>query len=733
MKKKKHSELFYQYLFSYVVILLLPLIVLSLFVYSYVLNVLKEEIYSNNVNALQKVQNTVEAHLQNITSLEHKVYLDSILEGFVLMNDTMAAIDTKQELEKYQQSSQFLIDIAYYQEEDQYIVAASSSCLKEDFWEKMYRWENWNYEKFQQDLKENNGSFFIEAQNVIVKNKHRERIITLVIPLDAKRCVIMLVEEDFFTNMMPQTDLEKGVSAIVDINGRTIISKGESSLIEAVYDKAADDKKSNVITIQGNKYLRSSVYSESYQWNYESMILISSIEEKVLYVRLLMVLICFFVCCAGTLGIIYFMKRNYIPIHTLEIASNEIIKNEENKNEIDHVKKVLEYLRRQNQKLKDDELKSKYALKERFVMKWLSGMYENTYQIKEQASGFGIMLDKEFYQAVIIRMCKSLLGKTQQIEDILIKATPDNIRVVVRVQAEVEKIFVIVGYDNGQKACAEQFFLECIQSLQCEMESTGWLVLGRPVHKCEDLKKSYKEALKALEYCIIFDDTNIVSYDEVVSWAGNGMLDIQPKRLENYIRNRDVVGLENFLRTTLSEMKNKKMDIRQIRMFCNELIYVLEKTIVDVNRDCFVENPLYENISGILQFDTVQELIEMINLISCDIIEHLNEMDEKSIAGNLLDYIKKNCYSAGFSTTFMAEEFEMSLSYLSKYFKKYVGKNLSDYVMELKIEKAKELLRNEDMPIKDIAEKVGYYSVNSFNRRFKQITGHTPGEYRELN
>lgn len=733
MKNKKHSELFYQYLFSYIVILLIPLIVLSLFVYSYVLDVLKEEIYSNNVNALQKVQNTIEAHLQNITSLEHKVYLDSIFKGYELVDDTLAAIDTKQELEKYQQSSQFLIDIAYYQEEDSYIVAASSSCLKEDFWEKMYRWENWSYEGFQEDLKQNNGSFFVEAQNVIVKNKHRERIITLVIPLDVKRCVIMLIEEAFFTNTMPQTDSQKGVSAIVDANGRIIISNGESSLIEAAYDKGVDNKNSNVITIQGNKYLRSSVYSENYQWNYESMILVSCIEEKVLYVRLLMVLICVFACFAGALGIIYFMKKNYIPIHTLEIASNEIIKNEENKNEIDHVKKVLEYLRKQNQRLKEDELKSKYALKERFVMNWLSGMYENTYQIKEQASGFGIMLDKELYQAVIIRMRNSLLREVQKIEDILIKATPENVRVIVRVQAENERIFMIVSYDNSQKAYIEQIFLEWIQRLQCEMESTGWLVLGRPVCKCEDLKESYKEALKTLEYCIIFDDKKIISYEETVTWVGNGMLDIQPKRLENYIRDRDVIGLENFLSAILSEMKNRKIDIRQIRMFCNELIYFMEKTIVDVNRECFVEKSLYENISGILQYDTVHELIEMISLISYDIIEHLNKMDEKSIAGNLLNYIKTNCCSAGFSISFMAEEFGMSLSYLSKYFKKYVGKNLSDYVMELKIEKAKELLRNEDIPIKAIAEKVGYYSVNSFNRRFKQVTGHTPGEYRESN
>lgn len=52
-----------------------------------------------------------------------------------------------------------------------------------------------------------------------------------------------------------------------------------------------------------------------------------------------------------------------------------------------------------------------------------------------------------------------------------------------------------------------------------------------------------------------------------------------------------------------------------------------------------------------------------------------------------------------------------------------------DYVTELKINKAMELLMYGDRRIKDVAEEVGYSNVNSFVRRFKQVTGYTPGEY----
>ena len=79
----------------------------------------------------------------------------------------------------------------------------------------------------------------------------------------------------------------------------------------------------------------------------------------------------------------------------------------------------------------------------------------------------------------------------------------------------------------------------------------------------------------------------------------------------------------------------------------------------------------------------------------------------------------------------MAEYFDMSLPHLSQYFKGQMGVNLLDYVTELRMEKAKALLCSTNMVLADVALAVGYYNVNSFSRRFKQVVGVTPGEYRK--
>lgn len=54
----------------------------------------------------------------------------------------------------------------------------------------------------------------------------------------------------------------------------------------------------------------------------------------------------------------------------------------------------------------------------------------------------------------------------------------------------------------------------------------------------------------------------------------------------------------------------------------------------------------------------------------------------------------------------------------------------SDYLANLRMEQAKELLKNTDMRIKEISLKIGYEDDRVFMRRFKKYTGMTPGEYR---
>ena len=68
--------------------------------------------------------------------------------------------------------------------------------------------------------------------------------------------------------------------------------------------------------------------------------------------------------------------------------------------------------------------------------------------------------------------------------------------------------------------------------------------------------------------------------------------------------------------------------------------------------------------------------------------------------------------------------------YLSRLFRKKTGQSLKDYIIEMKIERAKYLMENTPLSIGVIAAKVGFANFSYFSQVFKRITKESPMEYR---
>ena len=95
------------------------------------------------------------------------------------------------------------------------------------------------------------------------------------------------------------------------------------------------------------------------------------------------------------------------------------------------------------------------------------------------------------------------------------------------------------------------------------------------------------------------------------------------------------------------------------------------------------------------------------------------------------DYIDAN-YSKDLSLDDISRKFDISPYYFSKLFKNKTGVNFIDYLTNIRIERAKELLADSDASMKEICSEVGYSDPNYFSRIFKKVTGVTPTEYKEV-
>lgn len=105
-----------------------------------------------------------------------------------------------------------------------------------------------------------------------------------------------------------------------------------------------------------------------------------------------------------------------------------------------------------------------------------------------------------------------------------------------------------------------------------------------------------------------------------------------------------------------------------------------------------------------------------------------NEGFYKADISKILDYINEN-YMHRITLASVSEHVSLSPSYLCRIFKAEVGTSITSYLNNLRIRKAAELIRQKDMPLKEISSLVGIDDQLYFSRLFKKSMGMSPSEY----
>ncbi|GIO14837.1 hypothetical protein J19TS2_43920 [Cohnella xylanilytica] len=108
-----------------------------------------------------------------------------------------------------------------------------------------------------------------------------------------------------------------------------------------------------------------------------------------------------------------------------------------------------------------------------------------------------------------------------------------------------------------------------------------------------------------------------------------------------------------------------------------------------------------------------------------------NAKQENRVVETVKAFIQKN-YVEELELQRLADTVYLTPSYLSKLFKTTTGETITDYIISVRIERAKELLlKNPSFKTYEVGEQVGYPDPAYFNKVFKKVTGFTPKEYRE--
>jgi two-component system response regulator YesN len=251
-----------------------------------------------------------------------------------------------------------------------------------------------------------------------------------------------------------------------------------------------------------------------------------------------------------------------------------------------------------------------------------------------------------------------------------------------------------------------------------------------------DIHLSYKQSIEALRYKLVMGGNSIITHEEVASGQS-------PQFYRFFAMTDGIVASVKLVDSDkMQQQINKWFElfaeqnvppemIMQLIVQCLMKVATVAAEIgVDIGEilpghDMYDVLNQYEQLGHLQQYtmEALEHIIERIR-------EKRNIREKNEVIDKVLLYIQQHFKRNDMSLNLLASEFHLSVSHLSKLFKEQMECNFIDYLMDVRMSKAREQLVETDDMIRTIAEQVGYSNVNSFVRIFKKMTGLTPTEYR---
>jgi YesN/AraC family two-component response regulator len=129
-----------------------------------------------------------------------------------------------------------------------------------------------------------------------------------------------------------------------------------------------------------------------------------------------------------------------------------------------------------------------------------------------------------------------------------------------------------------------------------------------------------------------------------------------------------------------------------------------------------------------------EKLVTLLNLLmdeSWNPGDRTKNKSRKQNLQNVKDYLDQN-YTEKITLDDLAEMFYINKFYLTRVFKEQFGVSVNNYLLQVRITHAKQMLRFTDLPIEKIAQACGMSDANYFARMFKKVEGCTAGEFRRV-
>ncbi len=253
-----------------------------------------------------------------------------------------------------------------------------------------------------------------------------------------------------------------------------------------------------------------------------------------------------------------------------------------------------------------------------------------------------------------------------------------------------------------------------------------------------DVKTSFEQAALALSYKFYYGIGKVIFYSNICHNIGHQLIDIskQEKALRESIRQMKSDEALSNINGIFQKIKENRYPLPQ--QFIENMIHLTLNLVLMVQDLVDEENynelviDIQKQLNSCEEYDELRSKVTDLLLRIINMLEDTKENKHEAVMQRCMQYIKQH-FMEDISLETAADAIYFSPSYFSTCFKKYSGITFSQYLAQLRMQKALELLESSEYKVYEIALKTGYKDDKYFYRVFKKEHGITPDEYRRNN
>ena len=419
-------------------------------------------------------------------------------------------------------------------------------------------------------------------------------------------------------------------------------------------------------------------------------------------------------------------------------------KNPEIEGQLSAVGAYVEWLAEENKDLRKRYAQAFPFYQSRFVLDLLEGRVPET-EVFERCEHHDIVFPSPYFTALCVRISREALANREF--DLLRVFIGDHLESYFKRDNGPHGYAVDMGGDgfgvilnfpavgDDVNRGLHRLTDSMSHSLPKEIRDRIFFGIGTIVESPCRLETSFMEARRTLDYKLSVSSSVVSAYD--VHRFESSEYEYPYRREEDLstaLRNSDVAEVTGIIDDIIDSALAARLDRWELDFVTMRLLDVLNRYSFEQRlnpgedgllRGC--QELLTSESAGAVKTFFAEAVMKLMSLA----LQHKDSADR--VMEEIIVFIRTNHSNKTLQLIDLEERFNLGRYYLSHRFKQYTGRYFNDFLHDVRIDSAVDMLKNTYLSVKEISDRVGYAYPYYFIRKFKKRHGVTPKEYRDRN